>query len=75
MKNFAPYHNQVQSIHEEDGSRIQDHQMVQVEASLLNLEQGFCNRFLALIGALQYLKMRKVFFIYQLQLFLEVFLG
>jgi hypothetical protein len=65
VKNCAQNHNQVQSIHEEGGSRIQDHQMVQVGASLLDLELDFCSRFLVLKGALQYLKMRKVFFICQ----------
>jgi hypothetical protein len=36
VKNCAQNHNQVRSTHEEDGSRIQDHQMAQEEASLLD---------------------------------------
>jgi hypothetical protein len=69
VKNCAQNHNQVRSTHEEDGSRIQDHQMAQEEASLLDLELDFCNQSLVLKGALQYLEMQKVFFICRSQLF------
>ena len=71
-QNFHFHHNQVRSIDGVICNHIQDHQMVQEEAIQLSFQMDFYNQYQVQVKVLQYLKMQKVFFNDQLQLFLEV---